>query len=157
MRRKDKQITDPKQMEAILQSVQCLRLGLVDNGLAYIVPMSFGLAHENGSLCLYFHSAPEGKKIDLIRQSSVISFEADADIALIEAETAAEFSSSYQCVMGQGRIEILEEEDAKRHALQVIMAHYTGKEDWTLESATMKRLVCLRLTVDAMTGKANKA
>lgn len=157
MRRKDREITDPTKMEAILQSAQCLRLGLVDNGLAYIVPMSFGMARENGSLCLYFHSAPQGRKLDIIRQSPVVSFEADTDITLIEAEKAAEFSSTYQCVMGHGRMDILDTDADKRHALQVIMAHYTGKDDWALDVPVLQKLVCLRLTVEAMTGKAHTA
>ena len=92
MRRADRQIHDPGQMEEILKSAACLRLGLIDGGLAYIVPMSFGMQTEDGKLCLYFHSAPEGRKIDLIEAAGIASFEADTDIRIIEADQACAFS-----------------------------------------------------------------
>ena len=153
MRRKDRQITNPAQMEAVLRRAQCLRLGLIDNGLAYIVPMSFGMQTEGGKLCLYFHSAPEGRKIDLIEQAGVASFEADTDIRLAPASQACEFSSAYACVMGHGTIEVLRHEKDKLHALQVLMAHYTGKTDWTMTSQSLSRVVAIKLTVETMTGK----
>ncbi|HPJ03202.1 MAG TPA: pyridoxamine 5'-phosphate oxidase family protein [Candidatus Limiplasma sp.] len=157
MRRKDREITDSKQMEAILRGAKCLRLGLVDNGLAYIVPMSFGMATEGGALCLYFHSAPEGRKIELIEAAGIASFEADTDIRTIEAEEACEFSSSYQSVMGYGKIEILRSEDEKRRALQVLMEHYTDKAAWEFPDKSVGRVVAIKLTVEAMTGKASPA
>ncbi len=157
MRRKDRQITDPGQLESILMKAQCLRLGLVDNGLAYIVPMSFGMQREDGKLRLYFHSAPEGRKIDLIENAGVASFEADTEIRIIEAEQACEFSSAYQSVMGHGKIDILRGEDEKRHALQVLMAHYTGRADWAIPQPSLAGVVAMKLTVEEMTGKASHA
>lgn len=157
MRRKDRQITDPGQLETILRHAQCLRLGLVDHGLAYIVPMSFGMAREGDALCFYFHSAPEGKKIGLIEAAGVASFEADMDIRLIQAEQACEFSSAYQSVMGHGKIEVLRDADEKRHALQVLMEHYTGKKAWTIPDPSLTGVVAIRLTVETMTGKASRA
>ena len=155
MRRKDRQITDPSQMEAILRRAQCLRLGLVDNGLAYIVPMSFGMQTEDGRLCLYFHSAPEGRKIDLIEQAGVASFEADTDVQVITASEACEYSSTYACVMGHGTIEVLRGEEEKLHALDILMAHYTGKSDWEIPAPSLARVVAIKLTVEAMTGKTS--
>jgi uncharacterized protein len=153
MRRSDRQINDLKQMEAILERAQCLRLGLVDNGLAYIVPMSFGMAREGGKLRLYFHSAPEGRKIELIEAEGVASFEADMDIRLIGADQACEFSSAYQSVIGHGTIEVLRGEEEKLHALQVLMEHYTGKTDWPIDGRSLAGVVAIRLTVETMTGK----
>ena len=48
---------DPK------QAVIC-RVAMMDGNLPYIVPFNYG--YRDG--CIYIHSAPEGKKIDLIRQ-----------------------------------------------------------------------------------------
>ncbi|MBE0600512.1 MAG: pyridoxamine 5'-phosphate oxidase family protein [Firmicutes bacterium] len=157
MRRKDRQITDPVQLEGILKSAQCLRLGLVDNGLAYMVPMSFGMAWEGGKLRLYFHSAPEGRKLELIQAACVASFEADTDIRLIAAEQACEFSSAYQSVMGHGKIEILRGESEKRHALQILMEHYANRPAWTFPETSLARVVAIKLTVEDMTGKASNS
>lgn len=157
MRRKDRQITDPGQLEAILQKAKCLRLGLVDQGLAYIVPMSFGIAREGEALCLYFHSAPQGRKIELIEQAGVASFEADTNVRTVEADQACGFSSAYQSVMGHGKIEVLRADGDKLHALQALMEHYTGKVEWDIPEKSLARVVAIRLTVEAMTGKASPA
>ena len=156
MRRKDRQITDPGQIEAILRSAECCRLGLVDNGHAYIVPMSFGVAQENGTLCLYFHSAPKGRKIELIEQSGEAAFEAEANYTIRESEKACEFSCYYQSVIGRGRISILREEQEKLRALRCVMEHYTGNRDWEILPEMLPVVVGIRLEIDEITAKASQ-
>ncbi len=58
MRRKDKEITDPKIISEILDLSEICRLGMVDDGRAYIVPVNY--AHKDGAI--YIHSAMHGKK-----------------------------------------------------------------------------------------------
>ena len=66
MRRRDREITDREKMLEIVAECDCCRLGLVDNGEAYIVPMNFGFEDAGSALTLYFHCAAEGRKLDLI-------------------------------------------------------------------------------------------
>ena len=65
MRRKDKEITDIKSIEKIIQKSKVCRLGLSLNDTPYIVPVCFGYRAKT----LYFHSAQEGKKIDIIKKN----------------------------------------------------------------------------------------
>ena len=75
MRRKDREVTDFKKIVSILNDCDCCRLGLVDErGLAYIVPMNFGTETDGERLTLYFHCANEGKKLDIMRANSAVSF-----------------------------------------------------------------------------------
>lgn len=60
MRRRDREITDWEKMLEIVAECDCCRLGLVDNGKAYIVPMNFGFEDAGSALTLYFHCAAEG-------------------------------------------------------------------------------------------------
>ena len=155
MRRKDRQVTGPEQIEAILRRAECCRLGFADQGLAYIVPMSFGVAKENGKLCLYFHSAPKGRKINLIDALGKASFEADVNCAIKEGETACEFSCTYQSVIGHGTIHVLREDEDKLHALRCVMEHYTEKADWDILAKMLPVVVGIRLEIEEMTAKAN--
>ena len=66
MRRKDREISDYSEIIRIIESCSVCRLGLMDENEAYIVPMNFGYIVENKELTLYFHSAKEGRKIDLM-------------------------------------------------------------------------------------------
>ncbi len=156
MRRKDRQINDPDQIETILRSAECCRLGLVDDGLAYIVPMSFGVAREGDTLCLYFHSAPKGRKIELIEKAGMATFEADAKYAVKPGAKACEFSCYYQSVIGHGRIAVLRDDREKLRALRCVMEHYTGKEDWEILDKMLPVVVGIRLEIEAMTAKANR-
>ena len=154
MRRKDRLVSDPAQIEAILQSADICRLGLVDAGLAYIVPMNFGVTTENGKLCLYFHSAPVGRKIDLIEQTGIATFEVDAGYALQPGPSACAFSCLYQSVMGHGSITILRDDEAKQRALQCVMEHYTGKSDWEISPKMLPVIVGIRLEIEEISAKA---
>ena len=93
MRRKDREITDFAAMTDIVQACRCCRLGLTDtDGTAYIVPLNFGFTVEDKTLTLWFHGAAEGKKLDLLRQASVVTFEMDTDHQLIPGAPAAHSS-----------------------------------------------------------------
>lgn len=155
IRRKDRQITDAVQIEAILRSAECCRLGLVDNGLAYIVPMSFGVAREGDTLCLYFHSAPKGRKIELLEKAGRATFEAEAGCAVKGGAKACEFSCFYQSVIGHGRISVLRDDREKLRALRCVMEHYTGKKDWEILDKMLPVVVGIRLEIEEMTAKAH--
>ena len=70
MRRKDREITDFDEMMKIIAKCDTCRLALFDDEFPYIVPLNFGTNVEEGQLYLYFHSAKEGTKLDLIRKNN---------------------------------------------------------------------------------------
>ena len=75
MRRKDREVTDPVKIREIITACNCCRLGFRDGGRAYIVPMDFGFAETDGRWTFYFHSAKEGRKIDLLKAQGWASFQ----------------------------------------------------------------------------------
>ena len=79
MRRTDKEITNRSEIDTILSKATVCRIGLVDNNVAYIVPLNFGYKNN----CLYFHSAPIGKKIELITKNNMVCFEVDIDYDIV--------------------------------------------------------------------------
>lgn len=154
MRRKDRQITNPEKMEAILQQAACCRLGLVDSGNAYIVPMNFGFVKENGRLSLYFHSSPKGKKIDLILQNGRATFEVESGCGLKEGSQACEYSYHYQSVIGSGPIALLTDEADKLHALRCVTSHYAPGKILEINPKMLPVVVGIRLDVEEWTAKA---
>ena len=69
MCRKDREITDPEKIRAVIGECAVCRLGLADGKRVYVVPVNFGHVEEAGRHVLYFHGAKEGRKMDLIRQN----------------------------------------------------------------------------------------
>lgn len=147
MRRKDREVTDFTRMVDILHACDCCRLGLVDGDEAYIVPMNFGIAEEEGKLVLYFHAAREGRKIELLKQQAVVSFQADTGHVLLPGENADDFSYRYRSVMGKGKAELLTDHADKIRGFQAIMAHYAPGKEFQYQMPCLDRVYVIRLTV----------
>ena len=148
MRRKDQEITDIKAIEDIIRKGQVCHLGLSENGRPYIVPLCFGYKENN----LYFHSAREGKKIDILRKNKNVCFEIDIDQELVKGKKACNCSMKYRSVIGFGKAEIVEDVDLKRRALNIIMQNYLeGFFKYPEES--IKNIVIIRVEIESMTGK----
>ena len=78
MRRKDREITDISEIIDLMKKCDVYRLGLNDNGFPYILPLNFGMEQdEEGKVTLYFHSALEGRKTELLKEGLKASFEMD--------------------------------------------------------------------------------
>ncbi|MBU5434901.1 pyridoxamine 5'-phosphate oxidase family protein [Pseudoflavonifractor sp. MSJ-37] len=158
MRRKDRAMTDPAELRETILACDCCRLGLWDEdmGEVYLVPMNFGYEEAGDARTFYFHSAREGRKVDLLRRTGKAGFELDCGHDLVTAAEACVHSMKYRSVIGSGRVEFLEVPEEKRHALAQIMAHHTGKSDWTFPAEAMAQLCVFRLTVEHISGKANR-
>lgn len=155
MRRKDREITDYEKMLEIVAQCDCCRIGLVDDEGAYIVPLSFGYENLNGELTLYFHSAGEGKKIELIKQQNRASFEMDTKHGLVEGKAACAYSYLFQSIMGKGKLELLQNYEEKCHGLELVMAHYSDKTGWTFPEKMVNSMALIKLTVTEWSCKAH--
>lgn len=153
MRRKDREVTDPGRIREIISACQCCRIGLCDQGRAYIVPLNFGYTEKDGRYTFYFHSAKEGRKISLIAQNGYAAFEMDRAHQLIHGEIACKYSARYQCVMGGGRISFVEDPAEKRTGLTAIMRQTTGKDQWEFEEKMLGVVCVFKLEAEELSCK----
>ena len=153
MRRTDREITDPEKIREIIDDCTCCRLGLCDEGKAYIVPLSFGYTEREGRYVFYFHSAREGRKLDLIRRTGWAGFEMDTNYKLNEGETACGYSARFRSVIGTGSVSFVEETGAKLAALERIMAHLTGRSGWDFPAEAVEATCIFRLEVEELACK----
>lgn len=154
MRRCDREVTDFSHINDIISRCDCLRLGFVDNNEAYIVPVNFGFEIEqDNKLALYFHSAAEGRKVKLLLEQEYISFEMDTKHELVEADIACGFSCLYQCVMGKAGVEILKDNEKKKHGLNIIMSHYSKQNSWNYNEEMLDRVLVVELSVTELSCK----
>ncbi len=155
MRRKDREITDETQIDEIIRRCDCCRLGFNDNGGVYIVPLSFGFEKEGGKRCFYFHSAPEGRKIDLIKRGGDVGFELDCGYRLHTADIPCGYSAAFSSVIGTGRVEILTDTAGKISGLRSIMRHTAGLEDCEFAPEMLERVCVFRLEVAELSCKVH--
>lgn len=153
MRRKDREVTDPERIKAIIASCSCCRLGFCDKGNVYIVPLSFGYEELGSKRFFYFHSALEGRKIDLIQSQQHAGFELDTNYQVIPAQHPCGYSARFQSVIGFGKVSFLENPQEKAHALSRIMAHQTGKDGWEFPAAQLEKTCVFQLEVQELSCK----
>ena len=107
--------------------------------------MNFGFCSEGGKRAFYFHSAKEGRKIELIARNGHAGFELDTGYALKTGETACSHSARFQSVIGNGTVSFVEEAAEKEAALRLLMEHNTGRADWKFTPAMLDAVCVFRL------------
>ena len=149
MRRKDKEITDLNEIELIFKRNYICRIALSNNDSPYIIPMNYGYKDK----ALYFHSAKEGTKIDLIKSNPNACFEITEDIEIKESEQACSYVTKYRSVIGTGKIKIINNEKEKIEGLNILMKQHTKKNNWEYKEEFFNKIVILKLEIDEVKGK----
>ena len=148
MRRQDKAIHDRDAVEAIIRDSLVCRLALSDENRPYVVPLCFGYKDNT----LYFHSSPEGKKIEILRKNGNVCFEFDIDQKVVQDDKPCKWTMKYRSVIGFGKGSLVEDLEEKRKGLDAIMQHYAGRSFEYVEAA-IENTVIIKVEVESMTGK----
>ncbi len=123
-------------------------MGLSDGDSPYVVPVCFGFKDDT----LYFHSAQEGKKIEILRKNNKVCFEMDIDTKLIEGEKGCDWGIQYTSIIGFGRASFIEDIEEKKKALQVLLEHYSDKS-YEFPEPSLGQVAVIKIQVESMTGK----
>ena len=157
MRRRDREITDNEKIKEIIKACDCCRLGLNDNGKVYIVPLNFGFIEENENYTFYFHGARTGRKLDIIKQNNYAGFELDTNHKIYtKGDKACDYTARFQSIIGNGKIEIIEDSQEKMKALLELMKHNTGKIEWEFDERMLKAVCVFKLVVEEMSCKEHE-
>ena len=154
MRRADKEITDSDELHRILDDALVIRLGLVDDGRPYVVPLNFARDGDE----LWLHCAAEGRKLRCLRADPNVCIEADHLIRVTRGPGACgAWTSHYESVIGFGVAEVVADDETRLRGLQAIMGKYSGRRDWEFAAETMAKTVVVRVRLDSLTGKRSPA
>ena len=152
MTKRERQVTDEKQILHSLDTAKVLHLGLAVNDEPYVVPMNYGYTMEDGKLVLYLHSAVRGKKLDMIRANPRVFFELDCDLAPFEGQKPCQYGLVYSSVMGRGTASILEDVEEKKRAMVYLMKTQTQK-DFEFRDEWVSIVAVIRIDVEEYTAK----
>jgi nitroimidazol reductase NimA-like FMN-containing flavoprotein (pyridoxamine 5'-phosphate oxidase superfamily) len=148
MRRKDKEIKDQKEIETIIQKATVCRVAFSEGDVPYIVPVNFGYEDD----CLYFHSAPKGKKIGIIKQNDNVCFEMDVDQEVVKTGAPCGWEMKYRSVIGFGKASFVDDLEEKKRALNIIVAHYTDNS-YEYPENEVRSVAIIKIEIETMTGK----
>lgn len=152
MRRRDREVTDPQEIQYILDHAITLHLGLVEDGMPYVVPLNYGYTFEGDRLVFYVHGAKEGRKLDVVRKNGKCCAQLDCDGTPFAGKTACQYGYSYYSLMGFGNARIVEDPQEKIKALTLLMKTQTGK-DFEFNERLVSIVSVIRIECDQYTAK----
>ena len=129
MRRKDREVTAISDIEEIMRLCKTCHVAMVDNGTPYVVPLSYGYRFLADSVLeLYFHSALEGKKLDILKLNNNVCFEMAHEGEPVQPETPCNSGYYYSSIIGFGQVVFVEDVAEKCKALSIMFSHQSGRE-----------------------------
>jgi len=148
MRRKELEMTDRAEVEAIIAEATVCRLAMCDGDRPYVVPLSFGYRDDT----LYFHCATEGKKLGILAKNNKVCFEMDVGQEIKRGDHPCEFGVKYRSVIGFGAASIIDDPSEKAAALDIVVEHYAASPEEYPE-ALLNVMKVIKVEIDSMTGK----
>ena len=153
MRRNDREVKDINEIEEIIRLCKTCHAAMVDDGKPYVVPLSYGYRIlDNTVLELYFHSAYEGRKIDILKRNNRVCFEMMYEGKPVNADTPCNSGYYYASVIGNGEVVFITDAAGKCEALSMLCKHQIGKETVFTDDQT-KNVCIFKITSTEFTGK----
>lgn len=140
LRRVDREITDPAELDRIISSARYATVALAVADEPYVVTLSCG--YDAGGKRLCFHVAPEGRKLDMIAANPRACVTVVEDLGYKVGECAHPFRS----VVMDGVMRVLEDPADVRAAMRTLIAQ--------LESVAGTETVFQRNNLDTDEGLA---
>ncbi len=141
-----------EQKEEIINKCDVCSVAMVgENNTPYVLPFNFAYRDQ----VLYLHSAPEGKKIDILHQNNKIcvSFSTDHKLYHQNENVACSYSMKYKSVLLHGRVSFIEELDKKKEILNMIMQKYSSRDDFKYSLPALKNVLIMKVVADEIEGR----
>lgn len=149
MRRAEKEITNQKELAAIMARALVCRIALVDDGSPYLFPVNFVVRDRH----LYFHSAVEGKKLEILKKNNKVCFEIEDAVEIVRGESACAWGTKYLSIIGFGQAFLIEEVTGKKKALDLLMEKYSGEKEFSYKEDLLKKTIVVDVLIEKITGK----
>lgn len=152
LRRKDREIKNPEEMRQILKNTKYVTTALCMNNEPYLVTLSHG--YDQTRNCLYFHCAPEGKKLVYAQANDHVWGQAVLDYGVTN-----ECDYAYASVHFSGKIRLITHLEEKKHALEVLIRQSSDNPEEKLARVKPEKLAKTtmgRIDIDYISGKKHQ-
>ncbi len=152
VRRKEREITDQAEMRRVLKNTKYVTVAQCMNNEPYLVSLSHG--YDEAKNCLYFHCAPEGKKLLYMQANNRVWGQAVLDYGVTE-----ECDYAYTCVEFWGRMVLVSDLAEKQHGMALLVRQVSLNPEEKLSKVKPEKLVKTtmgRIDIEGMTGKKHQ-
>ncbi len=153
MRKKDREITDPSEMEQILKRGEIISVAMCQGDQPYVLPFNYGFL--NG--LIYIHSARKGFKLEVLAKNPKVSFNIITGVQLLPADHPQDCSVAYSSVVGFGQVRMVDDPAEKLAALEAVMVQYYPKNDtWDYPEKVVDACTVWCIEIEHLTGKTKR-
>lgn len=117
MRREEKELKEYSSLIEILKKGKYTTISMCRGNEPYIVTLSYG--YDSLKNALYFHCAPEGLKLDFIKENPHVC----ATIIEDRGYKMNECNHSYRSVILRGNMKIITDISEKKHGFDILLYH----------------------------------
>jgi nitroimidazol reductase NimA-like FMN-containing flavoprotein (pyridoxamine 5'-phosphate oxidase superfamily) len=152
MRRKEKEVSDQRELIRVLAEGKYTTVAMCRENEPYLVTLSYG--YDAAERALYFHCAQEGQKIGFIKTNPEICGTVIED----RGYRMGECEQGYCSVVYRGRMSIVDDADAKKHGLDILLNHLEDdpsplRARYFHNEEALKKVCVLKLSISEVTGK----
>jgi hypothetical protein len=152
VRRKDREITDQAEMRQVLKTTNYVTVALCLNNEPYLISLSHGYDEEKN--CLYFHCAPEGKKLVYAKANNRVWGQAVLDFGVTD-----ECDYAYTSVQFSGTLSLIEDLVEKQHGMEVLVRQTSLTPEEKLSKIKPEKLAKTtmgRIDINYLSGKKHQ-
>ena len=136
-------------MRQVLKATKYVTVALCMDNEPYLVSLSHG--YDQAKNCLYFHCAPEGKKLVYLKVNNRVWGQAVLDFGVTD-----ECDYVYNSVHFSGTMYLIDNLGEKQHAIEVIVRQLSLDPEKKLANIKPEKLAKTtigRINIEGMTGK----
>lgn len=152
VRRKDREITDPQTLRDVLKQTKYITVSLCMENEPYLVSLSHG--YDEPHNCLYFHCAPEGKKLAYLKANNKVWGQAVLDYGVTD-----ECDYAYTSVQFSGTMRLIEDLAEKQHGMEVMVRQLSEHPEEKLAKIKPEKLAKTtmgRIDITYLSGKQHQ-
>jgi uncharacterized protein len=153
VRRREREITDIDEMRMVLKNTKYVTVALCMNNEPYLVALNHG--YDQAHNCIYFHCAPEGKKLVYAEANPKVWGQAILDFGVTE-----ECDYAYTSVHFSGKLSLITDIAEKRRAMEILVRQVSINPEAKLANIKPEKLASTtmgKIEIDYMSGKKHQA
>jgi len=153
VRRKEREITDIDEMRLVLKNTKYVTVALCMNNEPYLIALNHG--YDQAHNCIYFHCAPEGKKLIYAAANPKVWGQAILDFGVTE-----ECDYAYTSVHFSGKLSLITDLSEKRYAMELLVWQVSINPEAKLAKIKPEKLASTtmgKIEIDYMSGKKHQS
>lgn len=152
MRRLDRAV-DREEAQSYLREATVGYLALAENNIPYAIPLHF-VWHKQS---IYFHCAPEGRKITILRQNPQCTFAVSFLDGIKSGGSACEYGTYYRSAIVEGVARFVSDAEEKLMALTALTEKHAQVPFSPVTAAGMAKTTVIAIDIVNISGKARRS